>query len=90
MILEEKIEYNDLVISVQDETTAPLDTDNDALAVGNEDTEQRDGTFTHKCFIAPFVCPDAWQENAGRSVFFFFLNFFYFGLFEHGELVAFS
>ncbi|KAG5524611.1 hypothetical protein RHGRI_031324 [Rhododendron griersonianum] len=43
LILEEKIEYNDLVISVQDETTAPLDTDNDALAVGNEDTEQRDG-----------------------------------------------
>lgn len=88
MILEEKIEYNDLVISVQDETTAPLDTD-DALAVGNEDTEQRDGTFTNKCFIALFVCPDAWQENAGRS---FFLKFFYFyfGLFEHGELVAFS
>ncbi|XP_058190130.1 carbon catabolite repressor protein 4 homolog 4 isoform X3 [Rhododendron vialii] len=43
LILEEKIEYNDLVISVQDETTAPLDTDNDALAVGNEDTEQQDG-----------------------------------------------
>ncbi|KAI8530890.1 hypothetical protein RHMOL_Rhmol11G0095200 [Rhododendron molle] len=43
LILEEKIEYNDLVISFQDETTAPLDTDNDALAVGNEDTEQRDG-----------------------------------------------
>ncbi|KAF7128186.1 hypothetical protein RHSIM_Rhsim11G0040700 [Rhododendron simsii] len=43
LILEEKIEYNNLAISIQDETTAPLDTDNDALAVGNEDTEQQDG-----------------------------------------------
>ncbi|KAH7834383.1 hypothetical protein Vadar_015458 [Vaccinium darrowii] len=43
LVLEEKIEYNDLVACVQDETPVPVDNDNDALAVGNEVTEQSDG-----------------------------------------------
>ncbi|XP_057479043.1 carbon catabolite repressor protein 4 homolog 4 isoform X1 [Actinidia eriantha] len=39
LILEEKIEYNDLVNSVQDGTSLWVDKDKDALASGNKDTE---------------------------------------------------
>ncbi|GFZ16257.1 DNAse I-like superfamily protein [Actinidia rufa] len=39
LILEEKIEYNDLVNSVQDGTSFWVDKDNDVLASGNKDTE---------------------------------------------------
>ncbi|KAA8527989.1 hypothetical protein F0562_035142 [Nyssa sinensis] len=43
LVLEEKIEYNDLVNSIQDETTLYVDKDDDALTSGNKDSEPNDG-----------------------------------------------
>ncbi|KAL6985557.1 Carbon catabolite repressor protein 4 4 [Sarracenia purpurea var. burkii] len=43
LVLEEKIEYNDLASSIQDGTTLLVDKDNDALPSGYKDTEQKDG-----------------------------------------------
>ncbi|XP_059663062.1 carbon catabolite repressor protein 4 homolog 4-like isoform X2 [Cornus florida] len=43
LVLEEKIEYNDLANSIQDGTTSGIDKDNDKLASGNKDAEPQDG-----------------------------------------------
>ena len=52
LVVEEKIEYNDLVNSIQDGTAMHADKDNDTLASVNKDTEPNKGTsLAYECYI---------------------------------------